>query len=212
MRKLHLKVNETKSAVASVFGRKFLGYSFWVAQGGVIKRKVADKPLKTFKQRIRQLTCRVGGRSMPEVVANACASYVLGWKAYFRLAQTPRVLRKLDEWLRHRLRAIQLKQWKRGTTDVPGIAGSWGPSPTVARQVAANSPSLVAQQRPAPQRRADDRLLRPSRSAPPLLTSTSRTARCGPACRVVWQGSGRNGRPLCRLFGTGGSCRSKTAP
>ena len=36
--KLRLTVNETKSAVASVFGRKFLGYSFWVAPGGVIKR------------------------------------------------------------------------------------------------------------------------------------------------------------------------------
>jgi len=41
---------------------------------------------------------------------------VPGWKAHFRLAQTPKVLRKLDEWLRHRLRAVQLKQWRRGTT------------------------------------------------------------------------------------------------
>jgi group II intron reverse transcriptase/maturase len=49
--KLRLTVNETKSAVTGVFGRKFLGYSFWVAPGGVIKRKVADKPLRTFKQR-----------------------------------------------------------------------------------------------------------------------------------------------------------------
>ena len=39
-----------------------------------------------------------------------------GWKAYFRLAQTPKVMRELDEWLRHRLRAVQLKQWRRGTT------------------------------------------------------------------------------------------------
>src|ERR1700730_14029002 len=58
---LRLKVNETKSAVARVFGRKFLGYSFWVAPGGVIKRKVAEKPMRTFKQRVRQLTCRSGG-------------------------------------------------------------------------------------------------------------------------------------------------------
>lgn len=43
-------------------------------------------------------------------------AYLLGWKAYFRLAQTPSVWRKLDAWLRHWLRAIQLKQWKRGTT------------------------------------------------------------------------------------------------
>jgi RNA-directed DNA polymerase len=41
---------------------------------------------------------------------------LLGWKACFRLAQTPKVWRELDQWLRDRLRAIQLKQWKRGTT------------------------------------------------------------------------------------------------
>ncbi len=112
--KLRLKVNEAKSAVASVKGRKFLGYSFWFAKEGV-KRRVADKPMATFKQRIRQLTRRSGGRSMAEVVGKL-KPYLLGWKAYFGLAQTPRVWQSLDEWLRHRLRAIQLKQWKRGST------------------------------------------------------------------------------------------------
>ena len=42
--------------------------------------------------------------------------YVLGWKAYFGLAQTPKVWRELDEWMRHRMRAIQLKHWRRGKT------------------------------------------------------------------------------------------------
>ena len=50
--KLRLKVNEAKSAVASVKGRKFLGYSFWFHREGV-KRQVADKPMAMFKQRIR---------------------------------------------------------------------------------------------------------------------------------------------------------------
>jgi RNA-directed DNA polymerase len=113
--KLHLKVNEAKSAVASVFGRKFLGFSFWVAPKGEIKCKVAAKPMATYKQRIRQLTRRSGGRSMAEVVEKL-RPYVLGWKAYFRISQTPKVWRTLDEWMRHRLRAIQLKHWKRGTT------------------------------------------------------------------------------------------------
>jgi RNA-directed DNA polymerase len=135
--KLHLAVNETKSAVASVFGRKFLGYSFWVAPGGVIKRKVAVKPLMTFKRRIRQLTRRSGGRSMQGVVDHL-RPYVLGWKAYFRLAQTPRVWRDLDKWMRHRLRAVQLKQWKRGTTMVKKLR-ALGAKPDVAQQVAANS-------------------------------------------------------------------------
>jgi RNA-directed DNA polymerase len=135
--KLRLTVNETKSAVTGVFGRKFLGYGFWVAPGGVIKRKVAVKPLMTFKQCIRQLTCRSGGRSMQDVVDHL-RPYIRGWKAYFRLAQTPRVWRELDQWLRHRLRAIQLKQWKRGTTMYRELL-ALGAKPDVARQVAANS-------------------------------------------------------------------------
>ncbi|AKJ70370.1 group II intron reverse transcriptase/maturase [Pandoraea thiooxydans] len=135
--RLRLRVNETKSAVASVFGRKFLGYSFWVAAGGAIKRKVATKALATFKQRIRELTRRGGGRSMLEV-AQRLRSYLLGWRAYYRLAQTPRVWLTLDEWLRHRLRAIQLKQWKRGPTIYRELS-ALGASTEIARRVAANS-------------------------------------------------------------------------
>ena len=135
--KLNLTVNEAKSAVASVFGRKFLGYSFWVARGGEVKRRVADKPMATFKQRVRQLTRRSGGRSMQDVV-DGLRPYLLGWKAYFGLAQTPRVWRELDEGLRHRLRAIQLKQWKRGTTTYRELR-ALGASVDLAAQVAANT-------------------------------------------------------------------------
>ncbi len=135
--KLRLTVNEGKSAVASVFGRKFLGYSFWVATNGVTKRKVAAKPLATFKQRVRQLTRRSGGRSMEEVVERL-RSYLLGWKAYYGLAQTPGVWLRLDEWLRHRLRVIQLKHWKRGKTMYRELC-AMGANPSVARRVAANS-------------------------------------------------------------------------
>ena len=134
--KLRLVVNESKSAVASVFGRKFLGYSLWVAPGREVKRKVADKALATFKQRIRELTGRSGGRSMAEVVERL-RSYMLGWKGYFNLAQTPRVWRKLDEWLRHRLRAIQLKHWKHGFTMYRELL-KLGAAPSVAKLVAAN--------------------------------------------------------------------------
>ena len=195
--KLRLTVNETKSAVTSVFGRKFLGYSFWVAPGGAIKRKVAVKPLRTFKQRIRQLTRRSGGRSMKDVV-DRLRPCVRGWKAYFRLAQTPRVWRELDQWAassaaRHPAHALEARY-----DHVQGIAGAG----SQARRCAAGGgqqPPLVAQQRHAPQRRVDPELFRPAGTAPALMTSTSRTARCGPACRVVWQGCDPQGRPLCRL-------------
>ena len=135
--KLHLTVNETKSAVASVFGRNFLSYSLWVARGREVRRRVADKPLATFKQRVRQLTRRSGGRSIQQVV-DGLRPYLLGWKAYFGLAQTPGVRRELDERLRHRLRAIQLKQWRRGTTIYRELR-AMGAKPEVARKVAANS-------------------------------------------------------------------------
>jgi len=134
---LRLKVNETKSAVASVFGRKFLGYSFRQSAEGEVKREVAAKPLAAFKQRIRELTRRSGGRSLAEVI-HRLRPYLLGWKAYFRLAQRPMVWRKLDQWLRHRLRAIQLKQWKRGPTIYRELR-ALGASTEDARQVAANS-------------------------------------------------------------------------
>ena len=133
---LKLQINEAKSAVASAFGRKFLGYALWVAKGKEVKCKVAVKPLENFKARIRQLTRRSGGRSMEQVVQKL-RPYVLGWKAYFGLAQTPKVWRELDEWLRHRLRSIQLKQWKRPKTMYRELK-ALGATEAVARQVAGN--------------------------------------------------------------------------
>jgi len=135
--RLRLKVNEAKSAVASVFQRKFLGYSFWAAPGGKIKRRVSNKPIATFKQRVRRLTRRSGGRSLEEVVRKL-RGYVLGWKAYFRLAQTPRVWQELDKWMRHRMRAIQLKHWKQAKTIYSELLARKAPS-DVAAQVAGNS-------------------------------------------------------------------------
>jgi hypothetical protein len=134
--KLHLSVNESKSAVASAFGRKFLGYALWTARSEV-KRAVSYKAQKQFKQKIRWLTRRSCGRGLQQVV-DRLRPYMLGWKAYFGLSQTPRVWRELDEWIRHRLRAIQLKQWRRGSTIYRELR-RLGASEAVARKVAGNS-------------------------------------------------------------------------
>jgi RNA-directed DNA polymerase len=134
---LKLQINEVKSAVASVFGRKFLGYALWVGKGKEVKCAVACQALNNFKARIRQLTRRSGGRSMEQVVEQL-RPYLLGWKAYFGMAQTPRVWRELDEWLRHRLRAIQLRHWKRPRTIYRELK-TLGAAETVARRLAANS-------------------------------------------------------------------------
>lgn len=113
--KLRLRVNEEKSAVARATERAFLGYSFWVAAGRIVKRRVAAKALEKFKERTREITRRCTGRSMKHI-AEELTEYIRGWKQYFQLADTPRIFRGLDEWIRHRLRAVQLKHWRRGKT------------------------------------------------------------------------------------------------
>lgn len=135
--KLHLKINESKSAVASALGRKFLGYALWVTPKGEVKRAVSGKALETFKQRIRQITSRSGGRSISEVIEKL-RSYVPGWKAYFGLAQTLGVWRGLDEWMRRRMRALHLKHWRRGKTIYRELL-KLGASPRIAQSVAAMS-------------------------------------------------------------------------
>jgi RNA-directed DNA polymerase len=134
---LKLQINEAKSAVGNALGRKFLGYALWVAKGKEVKCKVAEKPMQNFKARIRQLTRRSGGRNMEQVVEKL-RPYLLGWKAYFGLAQTPGVWRELDEWLRHRMRAIQLKLWKRSAAIYRGLK-VLGATDAVAQTVAGNS-------------------------------------------------------------------------
>ena len=113
--KLHLKVNEKKTEVGPVFGRKFLGYCLRRWTKDTVKISVAPKALDTCKQRIRLITSRVGGKGMAQI-AEQMQAYLPGWKSYFRLAQTPQIFKNLDSWTRHRLRAIQLKHWRVGTT------------------------------------------------------------------------------------------------
>ncbi len=115
---------------ASVFDRAFLGYAFW-RTGAWLSERLPAKPLKRSR-----IAC-VTGRSLKAVVERL-RLFVRGWKAYFRLAQTPSVWRELDEWMRHRLRAIQLKQWKHGRT-IFREPMARGASPDMASQVAANA-------------------------------------------------------------------------
>ena len=112
--KLRLKVNESKSAVAPATGdRKFLGFNFWLTKEGQVKRGVAKKALERMKERVRNMTKRPGGKSMRSVFEEL-AGYLRGWKNYFQLAEASWVFRYLDGWIRRRLRAVQLKQWKHG--------------------------------------------------------------------------------------------------
>ena len=109
-RRLKLKVNEAKSAVARPVERKFLGFSFTGAKEP--KRRIALKALVRFKRKVRELTGRTRGISI-ERMTKELASYLRGWKGYFGYCQTPSVLHGLDQWIRRRLRSVIWKQRKR---------------------------------------------------------------------------------------------------
>jgi len=135
--KLHLRINEAKSAVAPVQDRKFLGYTFWLSPKNEVRCRIARKALDTMKDRVRHMTSRIRGRSLAQICQDLRA-YLPGWKNYFRLVELPTVFRELDSWIRHRLRALQLKQWVRGVTVFRELRRR-GISPVDARRAAGNA-------------------------------------------------------------------------
>src|ERR1700682_2092101 len=112
-KRLKLKVNKAKSAVAKPSARKFLGFSF--TGGREPRRRIAPQAIARFKARVRELTRRTRGRSLAQT-SKELSTYLVGWRGYFGFCQTPSVLRALDEWIRRRLRAIAWTQWRRGRT------------------------------------------------------------------------------------------------
>jgi RNA-directed DNA polymerase len=110
-KRLKLKVNKAKSAVAKPSARKFLGFSFTSEQSP--RRRIAPQAVARFKSRVRELTRRTCGQSLAQIVKEL-SIYLVGWRTYFGFCQTPSVPRALDEWTRRRLRAIAWIQWKYG--------------------------------------------------------------------------------------------------
>jgi RNA-directed DNA polymerase len=109
-KKLKLKVNEAKSAVAKPQVRKFLGFSFYMGKKGP-RRRIAPKALEKFKERIREITLGSRGRSMKQAIEEL-SRYLRGWIAYFGFCQTRTVLEGLDSWIRRRIRNAFWQQWK----------------------------------------------------------------------------------------------------
>ncbi len=133
--RLKLKVNRTKSSIVPATTAVLLGFGFYFTASGV-KIRVAPKAWQRAKARIRVLTSRKWSVSM-QVRITRLNQYIRGWMGYFRLADTPRKFRDLDEWFRRRMRQIRWKEWKRSRTRVANlrargiqanVAWQWGMS------------------------------------------------------------------------------------
>jgi len=105
---LKLSVNEAKSAVDRPWRRQFLGFTF----SSKLNRRISVKSIKRFKNRVREITCRVRGRRI-EVVVKELSQYMLGWQTYYNFTQVRHILRELDSWVKRRLRCYLWKQWGR---------------------------------------------------------------------------------------------------
>lgn len=108
---LRLRVNQSKSAVARPWERKFLGFSFTVHRQP--KRRIAPQAVQRFRRRVRELTRRTRGVSHERMVEDL-GRYWRGWLGYFGSCETPAVLARLERWARRRLRSAIWKQWKQG--------------------------------------------------------------------------------------------------
>jgi RNA-directed DNA polymerase len=108
-RQLKLRVNEAKSAVGRPWKRKFLGFTF---SGRDYRLKISDTAVKRFKDRVRVITRRTRGRRI-EGIAKELRGYLLGWKAYFGVAEVQSPRKELNSWVKRKLRCYLWKQWGR---------------------------------------------------------------------------------------------------
>ena len=111
---LKLRINRAKSAVDKPSRRKFLGFSFYIRKG-IARNYIHKKPVKRFKEKVREITSRSNGKSM-DWRKEALNYLVTGWVNYFRIADMKTVAEELDQWMRRRIRMCYWKQWKKIST------------------------------------------------------------------------------------------------
>ena len=118
-RRLRLKVNAEKSAVARPWERKFLGYS--LTSNRKPRLKVAKESVKRLKGKLREIFRRGQGRNLGQLIADELTPLLRGWMNYFRLAEVKGVFEELDGWIRRKLRGVIWRQWRRTITRAKGL-------------------------------------------------------------------------------------------
>ncbi|MER9484168.1 reverse transcriptase domain-containing protein [Mesorhizobium sp. M0494] len=193
-KKLRLKVNEAKSAVARPEERKFLGFS--ISNDGS-ERRIAPKALARFKTLIRDMTRRTRGVSLPQMIKEL-KPYLIGWRGYFGFCQTPRVLTHLEAWIRRRLRMYLWRQWGTGTTAsrncvVMAYQSSELRLPPVHRRDSGACQDTLRSNKPCATITSSPSVSLGSMSLPKL--NPIEPPWYGPVCPVVWEGRRREASP-----------------
>ncbi len=115
-KKLRLKINKEKSNIGRPWASKYLGFCVTNSKTNP-KIRIHWKTIKSFKERIREITSRRRGRSLQQVIIEL-NQYLQGWWNYFRLAESNNRLSQIPSWIRRRLRSLKWKHWKNRRTRV----------------------------------------------------------------------------------------------
>ena len=113
-RRLRLKVNAEKSAVARPWERKFLGYSFTSQREA--RLKVAPVSVQRLKEKLRAIFRHGRGSNLSRLIEEELTPLLRGWMNYFRLAEVKGIFEELDGWIRRKLRNLIWRKWKRPFT------------------------------------------------------------------------------------------------
>ena len=109
--KLFLKVNREKTKMAHVNYVKYLGHSFYIYRGEG-RLRIHPKSIQKLKDKIREVTGRSNGMGIEERKTRL-NQVIRGWVNYFKLADAKKLLQRLDEWMRSRIRMVTWKRWKK---------------------------------------------------------------------------------------------------
>ena len=112
-RKLFLKVSATKTKVVRPKDSNFLGFTFVKSKDGW-KCKPMDDRKKRLYSKCKEVLIRRKAVAVPlSVTFKRVNEIVRGWINYFRISSMKMFMKEFGEWLRHKIRAIILKQWKK---------------------------------------------------------------------------------------------------
>jgi len=112
-RKLFLKVSATKTKVVRPPESHFLGFTFWKSKDGW-KCKPADDRKKKLYAKVKEVLKRKHAVSRPlSATFTKLNQIIRGWINYFRIGSMKGFLDKFGQWLRHKVRVIIIKQWKK---------------------------------------------------------------------------------------------------
>lgn len=115
-RKLFLKVSVTKTKVVRPSQSNFLGFTFWKSACRWKPKPTTDRKAKLVKK-VKEVLLRKRASATPLAVTFTKLNQILrGWINYFRIGSMKGFLEEFGQWLRHKVRVVIVKQWKKATT------------------------------------------------------------------------------------------------